>query len=85
MPRKNFISGAFGIKVPFDNDEISAKSTYNACPDQDRTPHTQNDLVQIRSSRHNVLFSYGILERCRQLGEWYISTCHRKERYSIVV
>ena len=37
VPRKNFISVALGIQIPFDNDMISAKAICNACPDRDRT------------------------------------------------
>ena len=37
MPRKNFISVALDIQIPFDNDNISAKALCNACLDQDRT------------------------------------------------
>ena len=36
--RKNSISVALGIQIPFDNDEISAKAMCNAHLDQDRTP-----------------------------------------------
>ena len=37
VPRKNLISVASGIQIPFHNDEISAKSMCNASPDQHRT------------------------------------------------
>ena len=38
VPRKNFISVAFGIQIPFNNDGISAKAMCNARPEQNRTP-----------------------------------------------
>ena len=38
MPRKNFISVALGIQIPFDQGEISAKAMCNTRPDQDRIP-----------------------------------------------
>jgi hypothetical protein len=58
MPRnKYFISVVLGIQVPFDNDEISAKSMKNACPDQNRSPTPENDLVKVRSSMQSVHFS----------------------------
>ena len=38
MSRKNFTSVALGIQIPFNNDEISAKATCNALPDQDQPP-----------------------------------------------
>ena len=37
VPRKNFISVALGIEIPFNNVEISAKAMCNARTDQDRT------------------------------------------------
>ena len=37
MPLKNVISVALGIQIPFDNDEISAKTMCSARPDQGRT------------------------------------------------
>ena len=69
VPRKKFMSVALDIQIPLNNDEISAKATCNARPDQDRTPNPQNDIVHVRNSRHNVHFSYGILEPCHHLGE----------------
>ena len=38
VPRKNFISVALGIQIPFDNDEISVKAISNDRPDQNRIP-----------------------------------------------
>ena len=38
VPRKNFISVALDIPIPFYNDEISAKAMCNTRPEKDRTP-----------------------------------------------
>ena len=74
VPRKNFTSVdftsvAFGIQIPFDNDEISAKAMCNAGQTKTESP-PQNDLVQVRNSRRNAYFSYCILEPCHHLDEW---------------
>ena len=66
VPRNNFITIALGIQIPFDNVRKPC-----AMPTQTKTePPPQNDLVQVRNSRHNVHFSYGIFEPCHHLDEW---------------
>jgi hypothetical protein len=58
MPHKNLILVAFGIQIPFDNDEINATAVCSACPDQDRSPTPKTTLfMQVRSSRQNFHFS----------------------------
>ena len=68
VPRKNFISVALGIHIPFDNDEICAKAMCNARPDQDGTP-TPKKISFKYATVGKVHFSYGILEPCHNLDE----------------
>ena len=66
MPRKNFISVALDIQIPFSNDKISVKAMCNASPDQDTTTPPKQSCL----SQHHVNFSYGILEPWHHLDEW---------------
>ena len=59
MPRKEFISVALGIQIPFNNDEIRAKAMCNSAQTNTKAPPPQRS--RSHNSRHNVHFSSGIL------------------------